>query len=333
MTTTVAPACRRHAGQSFLVTSGAGEPGSLHLVAGRSLRLRFLGSRGYRWTRPTTSRSSVVTVGPVVRCPHGTLVALVHAHRAARSILGAVMQPFAPDPPSFGWRAVTIVSTRPSPIPPVPPLARLIHAGGVLAYPACLVLGGANEAFTVPHAACMTGRTGHATIGMFGVKRTTTPAGRTTVAAWSAGVTIACTGTTRASYTAEYTAPGEAPVHKPISPGDWVNVSTSGADCPSLAFFWGTPGTDTGQDGIDDGCASGTGERNHTQTLPVLLFGGRTQGQLARPLRLDLRGVWVNASPLRMMPHALRARTATNGAAVTARPVTASWYRFALTIT
>lgn len=330
--TTVPLACRRHVHQSFLADASSGEPAPLHLVAGRTLRLRFPGQRWSRWTRPTTSRPGVVAVGAVVRCPHGTVVAFVHARQAGRSRVQATLRPFSPEPPATEWSAAMIVSARPTPAPPVPGVARLISGGGVLAYPSRLVFAGAIEMFTVPQAVCATGRAARATIGMFGVKRTTTPAGHTSTAAWSAGVSIACTGTTRATYTARYATPGKAPVRKTLVPGDWVLIGVSGADCPSLSFYWGTPGSDMGQDGIDDGCVSGPGGRNHVQTAPTLLFGARARGRLARPLRIPLRDVAINATPLRMTPHTYRVLSSRAGATVTAHRVPSSWYRLALKI-
>jgi hypothetical protein len=49
-------------------------------------------------------------------------------------------------------------------------------------------------------------------------------------------------------------------------------------------------------------------------------------------MRLDLRDVSGNASPMRMVPHRLRNRSAQGSAVVTAYPSRTNWYRYRLSV-
>lgn len=327
----VSSACTRHVGESYVAMTGDGVAGPVTLALGSSLRLRFPGSSGFRWSRPTSTRPAVVTVDSLVRCPHHVVVAVAHALHPGTATLNAYDRPIYPDPPTFGWQLPVTVPAHPRPPAPAPALAKMVRGGGVLAFPPRLLLGGAGDEFTVPHVSCLAGRAARVTIGMAGVKRTTTPAGRKSLGTWTAGVTISCTGTTHPTYTVGFTSPGEKPEHYRLPAGDDVSVDTSGANCPSPGVNWSAPDSTSGR-GIGDGCVSGPNMRNHVQTLPVLLFGAHLRGQLAQPVRVALRTVSENGTPMRLLPHLLRTQSTSTGPVVVAHRVATNWYRFTLTI-
>jgi hypothetical protein len=329
-TSSVSTACTRHVGESYSVSDG-GQSGPVTLVRGRTLRLRFFGSDGFRWSRPTSTEPAAVGVVSVVRCPHHAVVAVVRARQPGKTTLEATNTPTAPDPPTFDWQLPVTVAAHLNPPAPVPELAEKLNGGGVLAYPPRLLLDGAGYRFTVPHVSCLAGRTARATIGMSGIKRTTTRTRSKRLVAWTAGLTISCTGTRHPKYTVGFTSPRKTPVHERLPSGDIVMIDTSGGECPSLGVAWSAPHSDHAEE-IGVGCANGPGLRNHVQTLPVLLFGAHMRGKFARPVRTVLRGLSVNDTPPRLLPHIFRTQTTKTGPVVNVRRAPNNWYRFILTI-
>jgi hypothetical protein len=320
--------CSQHLGRELLISADAGG-GPLHLVVGHGLWLRFTGGgAGWRWSLPVSTSPAVARFRFTVRCPGGVVVAGIRALAPGSAELHATLESGLPDPPVFGWRVRLRVTRHRLPTPPPPAESRMIRGGGILVWPEHLYFDGAETRFTVPRVSCRVGNPSRVRVGLFGVRHFIPPTGTTTGAPWWAGLSITCSASGHANYTVGY---DNLPQLGRVQPGDDLDVSTSGADCPSVVINVSAPHSTVGMGYGGPGCSAGKHNVIRALIQPTILFGAHVDGPGPRRIAIALRSLAINGQPLSMAPHTLRSQHRDHTSVVTVRP-TRDWYRSQLAI-